>query len=169
MISQVIAASRTAPEGAVFTWVMNAKTKAFSSYENYDFQSFLVHNGEHYGVAHDGIYKLSGNLDDGSEIMSFVILGTDDFKTHEMKHCPFVYLGGKSVEDLLLSVTIDDETVYTYGVPKPDGLGNTRAILGKGLRSRYWTFAISNPNGGSFEIDSIGIDVSESQRRRLNG
>lgn len=149
------------------TWVMNAETKAFCQYDGYAFRSFFTHEGKHFGVTETGIYELRGDTDDGAEINAFVMTGKDDFGSSALKGVQFVYVGAEAADGLQITA-ITDGAQHSYDIPPALTLESKRAILGRGLKSRYWQFVLRNKLGGDFEIESIEL-VPTLLGRKLNG
>lgn len=138
-------------------WVANANTGAVSRYEGFNFNSFANIGGQMYGAMTDGIYLLDGNTDAGVNISSFALTGTDDFGDSHMKRVPKIYLGVASDGDLYVRTVTNTSDVHVYKINKTasDEVREQQTLLGRGVKSRYWQFAIENVAGSDFELESV--------------
>ena len=149
--------------GAV--WVVNTETSASSQYEKYGFNSFFVRGGVSYGVANDGIYKLTGDDDVGLDIESFINFGRSNFGTSFMKKTPYVYVGIGSNGTMYLKVDVDgSENIYEMR-SSSESIKNHRVDPGKGLEGNYWNFILMNKEGANFVIDTVQFKPLISSRR----
>jgi hypothetical protein len=149
--------------GAV--WVVNLESGASSVYEQYGFNSFFTRNGVNYGVAHDGIYRLDGELDQGELIQSIAQLPKTDMGDSRIKNVPQVYAGIASGNRMILKVEADGKTYYYDAQGSNETMTNQRFKLGRGLEGRYWTFTLLNHDGCDFELDTIEFEPLAHQRR----
>ena len=94
-------------------WVVNMDTAQSSQYDDYGFNDLVEHEGVFYGLADDGIYRLDGDTDNGSEIESYIDFGKSDLGVHGVKKVPNVYIGTSDGSDTYLRVTTDSGTA-TY-------------------------------------------------------
>ena len=124
-------------EPAPDVWVVNQNSLASSQYKNFNFNSMAVLKGMHYGADETGIFELNGYTDDGAQIEASITTGVDDFGVHTKQSVPLVYIGGNTAAPMMLTALTDDGQVNEYSVPAVSQLHNERAVLGKGLRSRY--------------------------------
>ena len=60
-------------------WVMTSNKFNISVYSGFEFNSYAVFNGVAYGCKSDGIFKLSGDTDDGAAFNSGIVLPETDF------------------------------------------------------------------------------------------
>lgn len=168
VVSEILATSALQRVDSVSAWAMNAKTKAFSQYEGYEFKAFFIHNGRPCGLTDQGVFELDGATDNGADIDAFVMTGKDDFDAAQLKRVPYIYLGVMNENGMTLTTITDDGQQNTYPIPESDTLRNQRAKIGMGLRSRYWQIALRNVGGGDFIIESIEL-LPTLQGRKLNG
>lgn len=140
-------------------WVMTTQTKAVRRYRDFPFNSFAVLDGELWGAAADGIYRMGGTTDAGAAIAAAIRTGALDFGSQSMKGAPLVYIGATTSGELLLRVqatTIRGEDLQqTYRmVPAVTGAPREHRVpLGRGFRSVYWTFELANDtDGAAFEV-----------------
>lgn len=145
--------------------------QAVTEYENYDFNSFAVINGEAYGMGAAGIYKLEGADDAGAPINSRVRTGLNNLGTALKKRVPNVYVGYTTTGVLALKVVTTDSGVkkanyYTLRpLPKSEVTDN-RFDVAKGLSSVYWQFEIANEDGAGFELDEVRAWRMLTNRRK---
>jgi hypothetical protein len=145
-------------------WVVNTRTQASTRYDQYGFNSFAAIGGRHFGVRTDGVYLLNGTDDAGVPITSGVSFGKQDFGMPEQKTVRAVYAGISAQGNMFLKIG-DGKSQYTYRARRTDDyLRQQRFDPGKGLRSTYFTFELTNETD-AFELDSVRFDVVASQRR----
>lgn len=144
---------------------LNLANNASSTYENFKFNAMTLWNGKYIASSDDGLFVLDGNTDNGSPINAALTLGLTDYGTAQKKTISYVYVGAASEEDANLTVKVDDGELYTYNLPASERVGTRRAVLGKGLRSRYWQLTVSNVSGADIEIESVDVDAAQLSRR----
>lgn len=151
----------------LLSYVVNANTNAVVKYHNFNFNSYANLNGKYYGIMDDGIYELDGDTDDGAAIAASVTLGKQDFSSEMLKQMQCVYIGTHSNGNLILKVMTDSGAVnyYTMTGQVSGDIQTNRVIIGKGLRSRYWQFELTNVSGGDLTFDSISFHPVEISRR----
>lgn len=150
-------------EGMV--WVVNADTGASSQYEQYGFNSFFTRDGESFGVAEDGIYRLHGDDDVGLNISALADFGRSNFGTSFKKKCPYIYLGVGSDGMLYLKVDADGES-YVYEMRNnSEAIENHRVDVGKGLEGNFWNFTLINKDGSDFDLATVQFEPLISSRR----
>lgn len=148
-------------------YAVNTQSIGVSKFTNYSFNSFSYP----YAASSTGIYKLdSADTDEGTAIDASIKTGIMDFGTSLHKQVPYVYLGIEENGRVLLK-----STTVAHGVKKEHwyeviahstALDTTRAQLGRGVKSRYWQFEVSNIEGESLTLESMEI-LSLILRRRL--
>ena len=146
---------------------MNLESSAVWTYENYPFNSFAEFAGRYLACGPGGLYSLdSGDDDDGHEINACFSTGETDFGSAQLKRCEAVYAGMRTMGDLYLRVQADEGEVFAYAL-KPYGvsrLKQRRALIGRGLRGKYWRFEIANTNGCDFDLDNLNILLNPTTR-----
>jgi hypothetical protein len=105
---------------------------------------------DYLGFGPTGVFKLSGNDDAGTPILwSFTFGNTtempgDEFGQGYRKTNDGAYFDGRFTGTAMLSVSVDDGTVYTYSKLMPNNQRDTlRFVPGKGLRGFSWQFGLS--------------------------
>ncbi len=91
---------------------MNLLNQAISTYTSYPFNSITYFNEKYYGATDTGIYPLSGDLDNATEINSSIKTGPMDFGEKFTKYIRDVWLTYRSdgILALVFSVDEDDST-----------------------------------------------------------
>lgn len=148
--------------GAV--WVVNLDTNASVQYERYGFNSFFHRGSEYYGVANDGIYKLSGDTDAGDPIDALVEFARTNLGKTQAKRLSAVYLAASGNTLVLKVVTPGRTNLYTARWGGAD-MRNQRVAPGKGLQSAYWQFSVLNQNGEDFDLGGLEFLPIVTQRR----
>lgn len=154
----------SAPDGSVITWVMNTHTGAVTEYTNFSFNSFARVGNKYLGASSDGLYELNGDDDDGANILPVVAGGYAQFNGSRYSSLGNVYLGFHSGGTYVLKIETGDGKVYNYAVTARD-MQTTRVNLGKGLRSRYFTYTLTGTDGADFDLDSIEFLPVTARRR----
>lgn len=147
-------------------WVLNTDTAATVQFDNYAFNSYFHHNGEDYGVADNGIYRLGGDDDAGDAIQAEIQLGSTLFGAGEHKRLPAIYVNAASDGKLIVKISVDGEDPWYYEArSSSDKLSKHRVDPGKGLMGTNWTFTLLNQDGDDFELaDLTFIPLTGSRR-----
>lgn len=147
-------------------WVVNTESAATTQYENYGFNSFFVRDGVSYGVADDGIYKLSGADDAGVQISAELNFGKNRLGSSRDKRVPAVYVNCLSEDKMVIKVEVDEQEPYYYEARSSSAeLDNHRVDTARGLKGANWTFTLLNQSGSDFEIESLEFTPVEMPRR----
>lgn len=152
-------------DGAYLAWVVNAETRAFVKYRNFPFNSFARIGNRYFGCAGDGIYELAGDDDNGEPIEAVVRGGLSDMGSSLLKNMPAVYIGYSGADQMVLKVTVmtaqkngdltREEHWYRMEPRQANALRENRVKLGRGLKSTYWGWELTNINGADFEVDTF--------------
>lgn len=113
-------------------WVWNTNAFYPSMYTNFNFTSYIQHGNTTYGTKSDGLYTISGSLDETVEIDTGVKMVLGNINTQHEKRF-FLARFGLVGETPALKVTTENGDVTYYVI-------NGKAKLGKGQRGRSWTF-----------------------------
>ena len=140
-------------------WVVNTDTGASVQYDDYGFNSFFERDGEYFGVAEDGIYKLSGATDAGVPINALIDFGRSTFGTAQRKRLLNFYAAVISPQRMILRVEADGQT-YTYDARSSSNtaLKHHRFDLGRGLAGTHWRIEVLNRAGCDFDIESLEFE-----------
>ena len=137
-------------------WAMNAKTFTATEYTNYPFNSFAKIENNYYGANGSGLYRLDGDLDDGSKIESIATLGVTDFNESRSKRMRSAHLGLRSDGNVILKVMSDNNKVSYFTLSDlSEKLTRNKVSIGRDHLSTYWQFSLMNKDGSDFELDSM--------------
>lgn len=145
---------------AVLTIRVNTLNKAITQYSNFEFNSIGKMNGKKVALASDGIYELSGNTDDGTNISSRFDLPYSDFGSAYNKRIRKMYVGCNLEENMTISVSDDENRTASYTLsPVVANKNSTAKVNGQryGNKGAYYQLSIVNTLGGYFDIDFIKI------------
>lgn len=157
----ILAIARITLDGTEYVGiVLNTEGLQPSEYANWDFNSFARDGDTFYGAKEDGIYVLEGDTDQGAQIAFYLKTGRTDFGSAQLKGIDAVYLGYNSSGDVRLKVITSENgltqenwyalsSAYSGSGDAPDA---GRVKTGKGLRSRYWAFEITNMGGADLSL-----------------
>jgi len=153
-------------------WVVNTEgNMPISEYDNYTFNSLAYSPDEMLGCTDQGLYILDGEDDAGTNIDAEIASLMLDFDTSKLKRMSTAYIGYKSDGQILLKVRSEEQGTYAerwYEARDSDAQtvsSHNRMKIGKGLRSRYWTFELVNIEGSDFELDKVELYPIVLQRR----
>lgn len=158
-------------DGAYLAWVVNTDNKAFSQYRNYPFTSFATIGGQTYATGPDGLYLLEGDDDAGEPIEATLRGALDNLGSSLLKRMPSAYMGYTTDGRLLFKVTVvngdgdREEHWYTPEDRRASATREGRVKLGRGLKSTYWAWELSNIDGADFALDEIAWYPVILQRR----
>ena len=145
------------------TWVHNVEAGGTSQYDGYGFNSYAQTPTGTLGAAEDGLYLLTGELDQSQPIAYVVQLPTRDFGTGTKKRIPYMWGTVKSNDLVSASVTVEDDTyAYTPNGYSPN-LQAQRWDFGRGLEGVFWAVTIQGTE--PFELESIRFAPLDLKRR----
>jgi hypothetical protein len=162
------AAAYVSPDGNFSTWAINTRTGAITEYDNYGFNSFGRIGNHFYGANAAGLWKLDGPTDNGFPVSwqfggGLMAPGNVHFTAFKA-----AYLGMRvdsDRADFYLKLETGDGRVYNYQVQPNASMLTTKVRMGKGLRSRYFSWQLSGPLGEDFDLDSIEFIPLIAKRR----
>jgi hypothetical protein len=148
--------------GLILTFVTNTLSAASTTFSNYPFNSFCEIDGEYYGAAADGLYKLDVQQD---SVPFKMTTGFMSFKIPQQKRASDFYMNLHSAGDITLRVSVDEGPQYAYTLSPQDvtALRQRRALLGKGLRGVYWQFELEGTK--DFDFDNYTVAFAPTARR----
>lgn len=162
------------PDQTGEAWVLNTDAGGMTRYDGYDFNSFAKVGDRYYGAKADGIYRLEGPDDAGTDIASKVNFGNLNFGSVERKALPYVYMGVASDGSLRLKVVAEEtgsngrpvRNTYYYTVrDNTELLKAHRFELGRGLRASYYDLEIQSVGGTAFDISEVEFFPVKLSRR----
>ena len=143
------------------TPVLNLATQAPYFYEQFDFTGFARQGGRQFAVGPDGLYELGGDNDDGQVINAHLTTGLSDLGSPLLKTVDAAYVGYTADQALTLTATVgqaDGERTIDYALAETaEALTQARVKLGKGVKARYWQFALANQAGGDFTLETLEV------------
>lgn len=147
-------------------WVVNPNTFASARYQGFNFNSFCQYQGQYYGCADNGIHLLEGDDDNGTAIDAYIATGNVKPFSRSQSRLMSAYLLVSNSGSMFVKVIYGD-VVYTYEMPDiSPHLKERRVKVGKGLKSTFYRFEISNKDGADFDLDSFKIFPIELTRRQ---
>jgi hypothetical protein len=142
---------------------MNAATKALSTYTNYPFNSMATFNGRNYGASSEGLYRIGGADDAGETITWRLRTGMTNFGTGRNKGLDAAYLGytadGRIALKCIIVSATGEKIGYWYNLT-PKSAANPqpgRIPTGRGLKSVYMGFELTNVDASEIELDVIEL------------
>jgi hypothetical protein len=161
----VITAGYVSPSGEFTTWSINTRTNAVTEYQNWAFNSFAKIGRKYVGANRNGLYELDGVDDDGVSIPTYVASGL--FQLNGSRYTAFkaAYLGMRveTDEQMFLKLVDGRGNEFVYAV-QPENMHSTRVNFGKGLRSRYFGWALQTV-AADYDLESVVFVPLFSQRR----
>ena len=146
--------------------VCNTLIGAVSEYDRCEFHSITP---THAGSA-DGLFSLTGGTDGGLPIEALVRVPTTLLESSQKTRADSVYLSIRGDGEAELSVhgpensRFADGQVWSYRfLMRPSG--ETRCVLGRGIRENYLGFSVRTPDGQFFTLDRIELLIRNVNRR----
>lgn len=141
------------------TPVLNLSLQAPYFYNNFAFTGFGSQGGRQFAVGPDGLYELGGDTDDGQLIEARIETGMNTLGSALLKTVDAAYLGYTATAGLTLTAITghpEGESMQNYTLAEIAGaMTQARIKLGKGVKARYWQFALANQAGGDFTIETL--------------
>lgn len=155
------------PNGNFSTWVMNTRTGAVTTYDEWAFNSFAQIGHKYIAADASGLYELGGDTDDGAPIAATLRSGLTQFGGSKFTSFAAAYLGLRtsSESQFYLKLVTGDGREYIYAA-RPQQMRTTKVHLGKGLRARYFAFELQS-TGADFDLDSVEF-IPIIAKRRVN-
>ena len=145
-------------------WVINIESGAVTLFKDYGFNSIQKFNGESYGFANDGIYKLTSTASLPKQ--SYIDFGNLNARTYKKKRISNWYASMSSSGRVFLKLIVDGRS-YTYEFRSSGtGVENRRADSGRGLFAVFYNPIIIAPEGVKIEeLNSLTFDPVVFDRR----
>ena len=141
------------------TIVLNTLAGAVSEYDNFDFHGITPTHG---GSA-TGLFAFGGDMDIDQPIVAQVRTPKPLREDTRKKHVSTLYFSMKGAGNFQATV-FGEGAVWNYSFPG-QASGQTRCLVGRGIRENYMGFGFSNPTGQQFQLDRIEVLMHASQRR----
>lgn len=152
--------------GNFTTWAINTRTGAVTEYQNFVFNSITKMGNQYLGANSEGLWLLDGELDAAANIPTRVKSGWMQPSGSKFTSFKAAYLGLRvrdDARDFFLKLHSGDGREYVYAV-KPNNMQTTKINMGKGLRSRYFSFELVT-TGADYDLDSLEFVPLSSYRR----
>ena len=145
---------------------LNVQNNALTTYDNYNFNSMTVFNGQSIAASGDGIYLLEGKLDNGASIAFKVKMANSDFGSAQQKRLQDMIFGYQSNANVDVIITADNTIQFNYVLENTGNVGlyNNRLKLGKGMKARYYQVELSGRTS-LFEMDGLSVEPVILERK----
>lgn len=142
------------------SFVYNTSGKQTSQLKGSAFESMVGLSDSTFLANKNGLFTLTGTLDNGAAIPSKIRLAKTDFGIQNEKRLYALYLWMQISKPLTIEVQ-SDESTYKVDVPSGDvsKIVRYRVRLPRTLKGRYFTMSFSSPSG-VFVLDSIDAEVT---------
>jgi hypothetical protein len=148
------------------TYAINTATGGISTYAGAIYEASLglaVLNNNLYCVTPAGLYKATGDDDNGTDIDAYLDTGMPAFGEPErLKYCTEARIDGLASGGMMVTTFSDEagtrrERAYTP--PKQDATvaRDQRVRFGRGPRALRWGLRVANRNGGTLTVKSIAL------------
>ena len=144
-----------------FALAMNTVTGAVTQYKGYNFNSMIKLGDTLLGSNENGVFSLEdADTDDDVQIEAFFELILSDFGMSNQKRFRVAYVGYEADGDVILKVTCDEGTTYSYTLSPTAAQQlqkSGKVTISREQKGRYFTFRVENVVGSDFSIDSIDV------------
>ena len=141
--------------------ILNTLSRAVSEYSDQGFQSITpTHAGSVMGL-----YEFGGDLDIDRPVVADVRLPATLRDSTLKKHIRAIYVSVKSSGNFDVNV-FGNTQKWKYAMPVRSS-GQSRCIVGKGIRENYLGFGLTTPQGQAFTLDRVEVLLLESKTRRV--
>jgi hypothetical protein len=139
-------------------YILNTENTGVTQYQDYPFNSLARHGDSYLGAGSMGICRLDGDTDAGAQIAARLRTGVTDFDSPLRKKIHRAYLVLTASGQILFKTVNDEEVEDWYRLtPRSGPKHNERVKLGRGVKSAYWQFEVSNVEGSDFELESLEV------------
>lgn len=133
----------------------NIKAKGASAqYTSFNYNSMVKFRGSYFCADSNGLYKITGGDDNGTNIVSYCEPFTTDFGIDEQKRLRCVYLALEADGDMSLKVTTEESSQVTYTIPASSGQQARKVNINRSQRGRWWTFQVYG-DGVIYALDEL--------------
>lgn len=144
-------------------YAVNATTGALSTYQNFGFKQFATAGGHTYAITDNGLFKLTGDTDNGDLLNASIDFGASDFGTSQLKRVSSVYAGVATDGEAYIRVTADEGQEIVYRAVAEHN--ESRVKTAKGLAARHWRVRLELADASYADLDNLEIEIGVSQRR----
>ena len=141
------------------TLSVNLSNLSIVQWCDFDFNSFCRIGEKFYGANDSGIFELTGDSDNGTNIDAFFELILSDFGVSSMKRIRSIFVGGEANGGLTLTLKDDENNLrlYTLNLTSGNRQSSGKVAVDRDGLGRYWQTRIDNIGGAYFAIDSIEV------------
>ena len=150
------------------TWALNTRRGALTEYNAFEFNSYAVFNGKVVAAGPAGLVEIGLQSDDaGVPINSTVTTGQESFGSSEHKRVPRAYTSYSTDGDMRFSTITTEGGTRTYALDwnHLHGIQQRRVPVGKGPKSRFWQFSVTNVGGADFSLNDVLVMPTKLRRR----
>jgi len=147
-------------------WTANAESWAMSRYAPYSFSRLAVVDGVIYGLADDGVYALSGGVEqiDGSITTGKIDLGGGGLVHPTSAYLEYELEGTAEMDVTTTQSGLAQTFTYPLAAEVANELTNGRFIFGRGLRGRHFSFTL-RIKGLAGYINDLSVTSTPTKRR----
>lgn len=148
--------------------IMNTINSAISTYSNFAFDDIIEIDGITLMSNSTGLYKMTGDLDISTVIISAMAFPTLDLHLENIKYPQEVLLTGRGLIDFNINITVDEERTDNYQVNGYNPVLNDHRIkLAKGYRAEKRRFYRVNltSSGLGFDLDTVRMPIQQDDYR----
>lgn len=158
-----ISGSSSVARREALQYAVNATTGALSTYQNFGFKQFATVAGETYAITDNGLFRLTGDTDNGDLLNASIDFGASDFGTSQLKRVSSVYAGVATDGEAYIRVTADEGQELVYRAITEHN--ESRVKTAKGLAARHWRVRLELTDASYADLDNLEIEIGVSQRR----
>jgi hypothetical protein len=150
-----------------YALAINVENDALSEYTNFVFNSFADFQGHILAAGDNGIFELTGDMDNETDIDSVIRTNMTDGGVTYLKRPEDVYIGATSDDELQANVIVDGNVKHE-GVAitgRSENVETRKTKIGKGAKSLFWAVEVENISGCNFSIDSIELVLKPVERK----
>ena len=151
--------------------VMNTQNSAVTEYDSVPYNSIAkINTGVYAAAAGDGLYYMEGDLDEADNIDAYITTKLTNFGESKYKRVERAYVAMSNSGPMVLKVitrnSLGNLVEDWYELENTsDTMRTDRIKLGKGLKSHYWQFTLSNKNGADFDLSELNFQQIKLSRR----
>jgi len=151
--------------------VMNTQNNAVTEYDSVPYNSITkIDTGVYAAAAGDGLYYLEGDLDNEANIDAYITTKLTNFGESKFKRVERAYVAMSNNGPMVLKVitrnALGDLVEDWYELENTsDTMRTDRIKMGKGLKSHYWQFTLSNKDGADFNLSELNFKQIKLSRR----
>lgn len=158
-----ISGSSSVARREALQYAVNATTGALSTYQNFGFKQFATAGGQTYAITDNGLFKLTGDTDNGDLLNASIDFGASDFGTSQLKRVSSVYAGVATDGEAYIRVVADEGRELVYRAITEQN--ESRVKTAKGLAARHWRVRLELTDASYADLDNLEIEIGVSQRR----